>query len=113
MNLGECNVSSGNKIEFRATLPVRQKPIDIRFGTLTTMDLSQTLLERCFVTLEPGEYNISAHISVQAICDNIDRDYAPEWFGFTVTTTDNAFWTFGYELPSVLVSLSLQSDICV
>lgn len=109
LDLKECNLSTDYRIQLRPTLPIRgDHSITLRFGVTETFDHSQALTERCLITLQPGEEMEWTNISVQAVCDNTNQEFAPEVFTFSVTSFDHDFWIFGYELPAITVSLVVR-----
>lgn len=93
-----------NKIRLRPTIPIRGGNIEVKFGTLS--DDGQFVPVDCKISIAPGDEHEWHEISVQAVCDNTNRAFAPSAFTFTVTSTSPAqipFWGL-YELPPVMVS---------
>jgi len=97
-------VTDSHNIRLRPTIPIRGGNIDVTFGTKD--NFGDLLLNDCKISIQPGEWHEWQEISVQAVCDNTNRAFAPSAFTFTVTSTSTAqarFWGL-YELPPVMVS---------
>ena len=97
-------MTDSNKIRLRATIPIRGGNIEVKFGTVD--NFGYILATNCKIFIKPGDEHVWQEISVQAVCDNTNRAFAPSAFTFTVTSTSNAqasFWGL-YELPPVMVS---------
>ena len=98
-------MTDSNKIRLRPTIPIRGENIEVRFGTMD--NFGDLLATNCRIFIKPGDEHEWQEISVQAVCDNTNRAFAPSAFTFTVTSTtgiaQTSFWGF-YELPPVMVS---------
>ena len=98
-------MTDSNKIRLRPTIPIRGGNIEVTFGTMGNYD--DLLATDCKISITAGEEHDWQEISVQAVCDNTNRAFAPSAFTFTVTSISNPqlapFWGF-YELPPVMVS---------
>ena len=95
-------MTDSNKIRLRPTIPIRGGNIDVTFGTEDKFE--DLVLNDCKISIQPGEWHEWQEISVQAVCDNTNRAFAPSAFTFTVTNAPQAPWWFLYELPPVIVS---------
>ena len=99
-------MTNSHKIRLRPTIPIRGGNIELKFGTKD--DFGVLLAATCKIVIKPGDEHEWQEISVQAVCDNTNRAFAPSAFTFTVTSTSTSakqadFWGF-YELPPVMVS---------
>ena len=97
-------MTDSNKIRLRPTIPIRGGNIEVKFGTMD--NFGDLLATNCRIFIKPGDEHEWQEISVQAVCDNTNRAFAPSAFTFTVTSTSIAqapFWGL-YELPPVMVS---------
>lgn len=107
LNIKECNVNGEHQIRLRPTIPIRGGEIGVTFGTMDNGFLASS----CKISITPGDEHKWQEISVQAVCDNTNRAFAPSSFTFTVTSTTGTqtpFWGL-YELPPVMVSYVLPS----
>ena len=95
-------MTDSNKIRLRPTIPIRGDNIEVKFGTLD--NYTALLMTKCKISIKPGDEHEWQEISVQAVCDNMNRAFALSAFTFTVTSAPKAPWWFSYELPPVMVS---------
>ena len=95
-------MTNSHKIRLRPTIPIRGGNIELKFGTKD--DFGVLLAATCKIVIKPGDEHEWQEISVQAVCDNMNRAFALSAFTFTVTSAPKAPWWFSYELPPVMVS---------
>ena len=73
-----------NKIRLRPTIPIRGGDIEVKFGNKD--NAGALFATSCKISITPGEEHQWQEISVQAVCDNTNRAFAPSSFTFTVTS---------------------------
>lgn len=79
LNIKECNVNGEHQIRLRPTIPIRGGEIGVTFGTMDNGFLASS----CKISITPGDEHKWQEISVQAVCDNTNRAFAPFSFTFS------------------------------